>query len=1153
MKKRLNIFIAVLFAVLMTVAAEGFTLSETSSRNFTLYDAYGQIVDNSEPITDGGYIIATNSDPILYESEFGDIRLGAYSLFAITSVDPVDPSIYLIDGEANFYIKQEFPLSIFTPTSCLMTDSVGEYYIITSSHEELFLNLSEGDAEIYDSITNMILPLDSLTFTSMTTGMVNVQVGKDTYDVFSYFRKMEVLDPVPTAPRLSAARFLVPETPSFRTTSSRPSPKAPEVYVVDKKIPYQVTDEEKVDMEARLMESIPSIAVPAAPDLKVSNATLLLEPPMVRVIDNRNATTQQTDTVISSGESGNIIIPFMKDGSDIISGERKKNTFSFDFLLKMRASEDSRTGESALVTTVVPRFQYGDFALELSLDPLRIMNIAEVEDASLPFYLSYGMSFIEGLYFRSFDERTVVALDKKNTLFGDSVGLFDGIVHDWDGVEEKLSFNIQTKSDNVVWRLYSPDLSFNNWDEENPLLSFGTDLKLNPSKNWAVSLGLELMCEIPYLNSENSALFPAFYIEFPFLDNDRSTFGMRFAYIMGLDDLSFQTFDWKNMGVLFSFPFSFPGINFNIGGMYQSGNVYYNRMNYSYENLHNTDAKLALFAEGDVISRYVDFSINTFMNFDTSSMKFLTEESYLDFSLGFTLGNIDLIIGARKQNISSFEEFLNNTDSYVGLKAVTGSLSSEMLFRFTEGKPQITYNGTIAMIDPDNVENRNTSRPVDLKFDIGFERIAGELLFEFTPILRFGTADNYFAFRTPLNLRMKDGMLDLAPIKGDEWWRMFEGPIDKIALYDSITDIFTLIDSFKFGSEETIIYLEANRNMRMNDILFDNYASIDALSLKGGLKFKNLDFNVFLDDLESPKIVNLFLGIYPFSSDSFGLIFSAPTEFMLRGKEDYTVKSFPGITIRAPFLSERLLFNVFAYGEMTAVYNPGDPAPKTEVLWDFENNEFYGYLLGGEIKWDDPKTFMIGISGGIHSGLLAPNMFNAFTAFNPSLSVSAPAAENSYPVMPIPADKDEKPEEDVEDLSYWLIADFAIYFDSFNMYAKYSIPDMVKMINNMDEYTRDIFTLGLDFTLPNGVGMEIGISRQAFASTIKDMPKNPEGYFRDPKTLYSASITKSFDNLSLKAEFKTGAIWEKRPGIAINTYENVKAVPSFSISTRIGF
>ena len=83
--------------------------------------------------------------------------------------------------------------------------------------------------------------------------------------------------------------------------------------------------------------------------------------------------------------------------------------------------------------------------------------------------------------------------------------------------------------------------------------------------------------------------------------------------------------------------------------------------------------------------------------------------------------------------------------------------------------------------------------------------------------------------------------------------------------------------------------------------------------------------------------------------------------------------------------------------------------------------------------------------------------------------------------------------------------------------------------------------------------MEIGISRQAFASTIRDMTKNPEGYFRDPKTLYSASITKSFDNLSLKAELKTGAIWEKHPGIAVNTYENVKVVPSFSISTRIGF
>ena len=43
---------------------------------------------------------------------------------------------------------------------------------------------------------------------------------------------------------------------------------------------------------------------------------------------------------------------------------------------------------------------------------------------------------------------------------GDRAGLFEGVVHQWDGINEKLSLNFTVETDFISFRSYADDLSF---------------------------------------------------------------------------------------------------------------------------------------------------------------------------------------------------------------------------------------------------------------------------------------------------------------------------------------------------------------------------------------------------------------------------------------------------------------------------------------------------------------------------------------------------------------------------------------------------------------------------------------------------------------------------------------------------------------------
>ena len=765
--------------------------------------------------------------------------------------------------------------------------------------------------------------------------------------------------------------------------------------------------------------------------------------------------------------------------------------------------------------------------MSFSIDFNRLLNQNERKASSLPFWLSYGLSFINGFEYRSPGEGFAVALNRTDPLIGDALGLFPGVVHEWDGVDEKLSLDSLLKSDRISLRFFAEDLSFSDYDETDPRIILGSGVSFTPFAAWPFSFSFSLISDYAYKMPENTRIFPSVHADIPILSASSFLLSLRLGYIQAITDYE----NWKNNlydnAYYIGLPFSFENTMISFGAMIQGKSIRYNMFNPQFS-MQSISRPIALFIDSDVSTRYFDLALNVFVNYDRQENLILWKDSYFDISLGFKLGNIDFLVGARRQGEMT-TGFFESSDYFLGIETQTGSLKSKLQFRVLDGKPQLGFTSSFALIDLENLDmEKKGERFFDLKFDLGFDKLMGKrAYFILTPILFLGNDDHNIAFRFPFYLQADDSRFAMISVKADEWWDVFKPVLNVHDFFDSITDVFQLIEQIGLGSEKSFVHLEANRHSTRNDIFFDNYKSFDALSLEAELNFHNMKIGAYIDDLEAPRIMDISLGIYPFDSDGGGLLINAPTEIKAKSRNDYEITTFIGASLFMPFLNNKLDLSFYVYSEMSARYINGIPED-IRIVYDFENNRFFGYLIGAAVNWTD-SHLSAGLSGGINSGKLNPNTYNAFTSLNP--------------------DK-EKPNTDVEGISAYIVADFRLDFDFISLIAKYTMPNIVSIFKDFNNYSGDMFTIKFNYMIPNGVGISFQISRTDFISTL-DTIFEYENYFNSPSTIYAVSLLKEFDNMALEATFGTGAIYEK--GEYINSYNLVEVAPMLKIKTRIGF
>lgn len=778
-----------------------------------------------------------------------------------------------------------------------------------------------------------------------------------------------------------------------------------------------------------------------------------------------------------------------------------------------------------MMAAVIPSIGIGGFNLSFSIDMNSMTGAIGSEGGTLPFWLSYGLSFLNGLEYVSADERFTVALNRTTPLLGDELGLFPGVVHEWDGVDEKLSLDIDYSGRMFSFRVFAEDLSFSDYDGPDPKIISGMRLEAVPFSAWPLSLNFSMMGRFSYGGAGNSGLFPSLHVDVPIIGLDPFILSLRIGYIHAISCAD-GIRDKNDHAFYFGIPFSYEDVMISIGAMVQGKEIRYNMFN---QNFSSAGAGgVAFFLDSDISTRYFDISLNTFIDFDPETERFDLDNAYLDISLGFKLGNIDFLLGARRQG-DPRNGFFKSSDYFIGIKTQTGSLKSELSFRVLDGRPQLGFSSSLALIDIDNINStRGDGRFVDLKFDLGFDKKMGQrTYFILTPIIFFGGDTYNIAFRFPFNLELQKDGFALTSTKADGWWDIAKEINDLDDLFDSITDVFQLVEHINIGNDDSFFRLNADRSSIRNGIFFDNYRSFDALSLDAALNFHNMTLGAYVDDLEAPRIIDLSLGIYPFDSDGGGLLINAPTEVVAKDMDNYGITTFIGISWFQPLMERKLEFSFYAYSELSARYVDGIPTD-IRIVYDFDNNRFFGYLLGAELEWHR-SNMSIGLSGGINSGRLNPNTYNAFTSLNP--------------------DK-EKPNTDVEGISAYLVADFSLDFDFIGLIVKYSMPNIVSVFRDFNSYAGDMFTIKFNYMIPNGVGISFQISRMDFISTLGTVFQFEE-YFNSSNTIYSVSLLKEFDNMSLEATFGTGAIYEK--GRYMNSYNLVEVAPMFKVKTRIGF
>lgn len=714
---------------------------------------------------------------------------------------------------------------------------------------------------------------------------------------------------------------------------------------------------------------------------------------------------------------------------------------------------------------------------------------------------------------------------------GDRAGLFPGVVHQWDGLHERLSLNFQLNTDHFDFRLYADDLSFSD-DSEDAVLFSGNVLSFTLSRTWPVEIAFELFSALSYNDIGSSVFYPTLFIDAPIVNTDTLAFALRFGTLTRMEKFTLSELFKGESSFFFSIPFSIDDDEMSIGFYVQKEGVYYNLYNENYKPMVTDEDSIAVFFDADLNFDRFDLSINTFLNLSSPALSLINENSYLDVAVSFMIGNMDFLMGVRKQNLFEFDDFLATSDFYFGLGAKTGSIETELQLRYRNGHPEIGFSSSLAFIDIDNnvyEKERDGELPIKLLFDLGFENYYNEgLFFKISPIIRIRPEEFELSFRIPLYLKLAEGNVELVSLKADPWFDMWQDNSTIRAVYDSLTDMFALIERISFGSgNDSIFFMRAERNETRNDIFFENYRSFDALSLDMGFNFRNLDFGLYIDDLEAPQIIDPYISFYPVDSQGFALSVSAPTELKMIDSRNFILRSFPGFTYTQPFLDERLRFSFFLYGESFARYEEGVPV-ETAVVYDFANMELYGYLLGGEFEWME-QNYSISLSGGIHSGRLYPNYFNAFSSLNPDMDRSIYA---------------------IDGLSYYAILESSVFFENINFLFKYSMPNIVALAEDRMSYKGDMLTLDLKFTLSNGVGMHVRLSKLDFLSSVEGL-RDPATYFDNSNTIYSASLTKDFNDMSLEVELSTVAIYEESQ--YMNSYHLRDVSPRLRINARIGF
>ncbi len=245
--------------------------------DFNLYDRYGNKIDvmDAGPYAEEGYIILTEKGAS-FTCPYGEIHLGADTLFTILSLDETAPVLYLVDGKANFISYDDFYIEIYTPVSLVAFDKKGEYVVETTTNKENIYNLSRGRMMVLNGLSGNSSVLENLTYIEMLNGGHILPVSYNLYESISILHDNAPAK-VPSMPsvKIDAKLFDVEEEAFIEEMIEEPAIEEAQAPVPQKAEIVAYTDLKKtepdkpvISVSAELID-IPEPPVPTAPILTV--------------------------------------------------------------------------------------------------------------------------------------------------------------------------------------------------------------------------------------------------------------------------------------------------------------------------------------------------------------------------------------------------------------------------------------------------------------------------------------------------------------------------------------------------------------------------------------------------------------------------------------------------------------------------------------------------------------------------------------------------------------------------------------------------------------------------------------------------------------------------------------------------------------------
>ena len=800
------------------------------------------------------------------------------------------------------------------------------------------------------------------------------------------------------------------------------------------------------------------------------------------------AIEEEAPAIISGGDS------------PVITGE-VRDKFTFDVSLLGRAYTDNN-GNTAIRAAIQPVFSYGPFRAVLNIDPVHLQSAWNNTELDTFGWIGFALDFINEIKYRSLDESVLLAADRYTTLKGDTLGLYSGLNHGWDGEYQALSLNHEYRASYYSHRLWFDDLTMTRKHtvdgREEGWSAAGLSLAFSVSRAYPLTFRFEALAEISHEDITASVLYPEASIDIPFVYRGTSYIGLRAGFATMLEgDYSANPFTENGFLVSVALPLRFGGFEAEIGAAYSKGKVHYGTAGSDFYSVPDGEY-VTVIGKAGYNGKWFGIDFRTWFDINADTVAFVNGNGYADITAYFDFFGVRIYGGFRARDVLSFSKYSENAGFFAGIASDAGPVSAYIQAGYSDQTWSLTTGASVSAFgrDKDRTERFSNTLPVRFSLETGFTNAFStaytpEILV--MPVITVGTGMTEAGFRAPIKMAFNEGgELYLAGMNGRKLWDFGTGSeSDKI--YRAITDAFALIDHITLGDgHDTIAYLLAERGYRKDGTLFSSYGWNDALSLRFGFNFPNLALSIYADNLEAPHISEFSIGFYPVDLDSLSFSINVPMEMLFASAETYTLLMYPEFRIDIPFYGFEL--SAFIMGEMGTSYRNGI-AEETKLIYDFQNGTFYDYLIGAEFSYTG-KGMTASVESGYRSGKLGPDLFNEFVARNGRIINDM---------------------TDVSDPGWYIKAAYGLDFGYVDFSASYSIDNVIAACTG--GRWSDTLSLSLGGMVSDNARLYGRFARSGFSSSFNGA--SFADYMLSPDTIFALGADFTFGIVGFSAELRT--------------------------------